>query len=355
MSATVHKIAVIPGDGIGTEVVAEGVKVLEALRDARGRPLELLHFDLGADRYLRDGTTFPAAVRDTIRDECSAVLLGAMGDPRVPGMEHARDIIFGLRFGFDLYCNIRPVACLHDSLMPLKGRTAKDCDMVVFRENTEGVYVGMGGQFKRGTPDEVAINEDLNTRKGVERIIRAAFDYARRHGRRKVHVVDKSNAMRHAHELWGRVFREVATDYPELETGHQYVDAFCFNLIRDPAQFDVVVTCNLFGDIVTDLGASLQGGLGMAASANVRPDGVGMFEPVHGSAPDIAGQGKANPLATVLTVGMLMTHLGHADDEALLIECVRTAIDRRVCTADVGGDRSTREVGDFIVELVRRG
>ena len=354
MSQT-RKIAIIPGDGIGKEVVAEGVKVLDALREGRGRNLELLHFELGADRYLADGTTFPDEVRDTIRDDCDAVLLGAMGDPRVPGMEHARDIIFGLRFGFDLYCNIRPVVCLHDRLMPLKGRSAGDCDMVVFRENTEGIYVGMGGQFKAGTPDEVAINEDLNTRKGVERIIRAAFDYAKRHGRTKVTLVDKSNAMRHAHELWGRVFREVAAEFAGMETNHQYVDAFCFNLIRDPSQFDVVVTCNLFGDICTDLGAALQGGLGMAASANVRPDGVGMFEPVHGSAPDIAGQGKANPLATVLTIGLMMTHLGWPEDEAFLTDVVRAAIDEKKCTDDVGGSCSTAEVGDWIAARVRKG
>ncbi len=350
-----NKIAVIPGDGIGKEVVAEGVKVLTALREHRGRNLELLHYDLGADRFLADGTTFPDEVRDTIRNECKAVLLGAMGDPRVPGMEHARDIIFGLRFGFDLYCNLRPVVCLHDSLMPLKGRTAKDCDMVVFRENTEGVYVAMGGQFKRGTPDEVAINEDLNTRKGVERIIRAAFEYATRHGRKKVTMVDKSNAMRHAHELWQRVFAEVSKEHAGLETNHQYVDAFCFNLIRDPSQFDVVVTSNLFGDIVTDLGASLQGGLGMAASANIRPDGVGMFEPVHGSAPDIAGQGKANPLATVLTIGMMMTHLGYDEDEPFLTDLVRQAIDAGECTADVGGKRTTSQVGDWIVSRIAGG
>ena len=208
------KIAVIPGDGIGKEVVAEGLKVLGALREHRGLDVEVVEFDLGADRFLADGTTFPEEVRNTIRDECAAVLLGAMGDPRVPRNEHAKDIIFGLRFGFDLYCNIRPVVCLHDRLMPLKGRTAQDCNFVVFRENTEGIYVGMGGQFKRGTPDEVAINEDLNTRKGVERIVRAAFEYAVAHGRRRVHVVDKSNAMQAAHELWRRCFFEVAAEYP---------------------------------------------------------------------------------------------------------------------------------------------
>ncbi len=245
------KIAVIGGDGIGPEVVAVGVRVLEALRERRGYPLELVPFDLGADRYLADGTTFPEEVARTIREEHAAVLLGALGDPRVPGFAHARDILFGLRFGLDLYCNIRPVVCLHDRLMPLKGRTAKDCDIVVFRENTEGIYVGMGGQFKRGTPDEIAISEDLNTRKGVERIIRAAFDYAKQHGRHRVHMADKSNAMRHAHELWHRCFFEVAEDYPDLEAKHLFVDALCFLLIEDPSQFDVIVTCNLFGDIVT--------------------------------------------------------------------------------------------------------
>ncbi len=348
-----QKIAIIPGDGIGKEVVAEGVKVLEALRDARGHALELVHLDLCADRFLADGTTFPDDAKAMIRDECKAVLLGALGDPRVPKNEHARDIIFGLRFGFDLYCNLRPVTCLHDRLMPLVGRTAKDCDFVVFRENTEGIYVAMGGQFKRGTPDEIAINEDLNTRKGVERICRAAFDHARTHGRKHVLVVDKSNAMQAAHELWRRCFFEVAKDYPEIDTGHQYVDAFCFNMIRDPSKFDVVVTCNLFGDIVTDLGAALQGGLGMAASANVRPGGVGMFEPVHGSAPDIAGQGKANPLATVLTIAMMATHLGFTGEEARLVELVRRAIDERHCTADVGGDKSTSQVGDWVAGRIR--
>ena len=347
------KIAVLPGDGIGKEVVAEGVRVLETLRQVRGLPLELIHFDLGADRYLKDGTTFPDDARRTMQRDCDAILLGALGDPRVPGNEHARDILFGMRFGFDLYCNVRPVVCLHDRLMPLKGKTAKDCDFVVFRENTEGIYVGIGGHFKKGTPDEVAINEDVNTRKGVERICRAAFEYAVAHRRKRVHVVDKSNAMAQAHELWRRCFFEIAKEFPQLESKHQYVDAFCMNVVRDPSQFDVVVTCNLFGDIITDLGAALQGGLGMAASMNARPDGVALFEPVHGSAPDIAGQGKANPLATVLTIGMMMTRLGFAGEEERLTAIVRTAIDAGVCTRDVGGTASTREVGDFVCARLR--
>lgn len=346
------RIAVIEGDGIGKEVVPVGVALLERLAEVRGYPLELVHFDLGADRYLRDGVTFPEEDQRTIRETCDAVLLGALGDPRVPGLEHARDILFGLRFGLDLYCNIRPMQCLHDRLMPLVGRRAKDCDIVVFRENTEGSYVGMGGQFKRGTPDEVAIGEDLNTRKGVERIIRAAFEYARARGRRRVHMADKSNAMRHAHELWQRVFAEVSREYPDIEARHQYVDALCYNLVRDPSQFDVIVTCNLFGDIVTDLGAALQGGLGMAASANVHPGRIGMFEPVHGSAPDIAGKDLANPLATVLTVGMMLTFLGFPEEEPRLIEIVRRAIDERRCTPDVGGELGTRAVGAWVLEQI---
>ena len=208
----------------------------------------------------------------------------------------------------------------------------------------------MGGQFKRGTPDEVAIGEDLNTRKGVERIIRAAFEHARQHGRRRVHMADKSNAMKHAHELWKRVFREVAEEYTGIEAKHQYVDALCFNLIRDPSQFDVIVTCNLFGDIVTDLGAALQGGLGMAASANIHPGRIGMFEPVHGSAPDIAGKDEANPLATVLTVGMMMSFFGWPEEEKKLVDIVRRAVDERKCTADVGGELGTRAVGEWVLE-----
>jgi 3-isopropylmalate dehydrogenase len=353
MNSGTKKIAVIPGDGIGVEVVREGVRVLEALRELRGYPLELWHLDLGADRYLRDGTTFPKEVAETIRNECSAVLLGALGDPRVPNLEHARDILFGLRFGLDLYCNVRPVVCLSDRLMPLRGKTAKDCNFVVFRENTEGIYVGMGGQFKRGTPDEIAINEDVNTRKGVERIIRAAFDYAVAHNRTRVHMADKSNAMKHAHELWYRVFFEVAREYPQIDAKHVYVDAMCLYLVQDPAMFEVVVTCNLFGDIVTDLGAGLQGGLGMAGSGNIHPGRVSMFEPVHGSAPPLAGKDVANPLATVLTIGMMLSHLGWPEEEARLTALVREAVESGNCTRDVGGTLGTRAVGDYLVGRLR--
>jgi 3-isopropylmalate dehydrogenase len=349
-----YRIAIIPGDGIGKEVIAQGVRVLEALRERRGYRFELIHFDLGADRFLRDRVTFPAEDQCTIRDTCHAVLLGAIGDPRVPSLDYARDILFGLRFGLDLYCNIRPIQCLDDRLMPLVGKRARDCDMVVFRENTEGVYAGIGGNFKKGTPDEVAINEDINTRKGVERVIRAAFDYARAHGRKRVTMSDKHNAMPYAHGLWKRVFDEVKGEYPEIEAEHMFVDALCMRMVRAPETLDVIVTNNLFGDIVTDLGAALQGGLGMAASANVHPGRVSMFEPVHGSAPDIAGKDRANPFATVLTIGMMCTHLGLTEEEARLIEIVRAAIRAGKCTPDIGGNEGTRAVADWVIERILR-
>lgn len=350
-----HKIAIVGGDGIGPEVTRVAVSLLERLREKKALPLEMWELDLGADRYLRDGTTFPKEIADRIRTECSAVLLGAMGDPRVPNLEHARDILFGMRFGYDLYANVRPVKSLSDRLVPLKGRSAKDVDFTVFRENTEGVYVGFGGQFKKGTPDEIGINEDVNTRKGVERIIRAAFDHAKRHGKKRVCMADKSNAMAYAHELWLRTFREVAAEYPGIESRHVYVDALCLFMIQDPTQFDVIVTNNLFGDIVTDLGAGLQGGLGMAASANVfaaDASRVAMFEPVHGSAPPLAGKDLANPFAALLSVGMLLSHLGYDGYEATIERAIGAALDKSKCTKDVGGELGTRAAGAWVIEHV---
>lgn len=354
-------VAIIAGDGIGPEVIAQATRVLEFYRSERGLPIEIWPLDLGAERYLRDGVAYPTDVRDRIARDAAAVLLGALGDPRVPGIEYARDILFGLRFGLDLYANVRPVRALSERLVPLRYRSAADVDFVVFRENTEGAYAGIGGQFKRGTRDEVATNVDINTRRGVERLIRAGFVHARAQGKTRVHMADKSNAMRHAHELWYRVFFEIAREYPEIEARHSYIDAMCLELVRDPGQFEVIVTCNLFGDIVTDLGAALQGGLGMAASANIHPrvpgccDGdhgatrAALFEPVHGSAPSLAGKNLANPLASVLTVGMLLTHLGWREEEDRLQAIVRRAVAERKCTPDVGGDLGTRAVGDWVL------
>ncbi len=294
-------------------------------------------------------------MQSRLRDEYAAVLLGALGDPRVPGLEHARDILFGMRFGFDLYANIRPIKVLAESLYPLKKGRGSDVDIVIFRENTEGVYVGFGGQFKKGTPDEIGINEDVNTRKGVERIIRAAFEHAKRTNKRRVAMADKSNAMRFAHELWLRTFDEVGRQYPDIERRHVYVDALCLYLVQDPSQFDVVVTNNLFGDIVTDLGAALQGGLGMAASANVHasdPARLALFEPVHGSAPPIAGKDIANPFAAFLTVGMMLTHLGFHGFESRIEKAVAEALVEGHATVDVGGSLGTRACSAWVRERI---
>jgi 3-isopropylmalate dehydrogenase len=358
-NALPRKIAILPGDGIGREVTAVGRRVLELYRDRGKLPLELWDLDLGADRYLKDGTTLPKEIFEEVRDRCGAVLLGALGDPRVPGLEHARDILFGFRFGLDLFANIRPCKALHDSLVPLKGKTAKDVDFVVFRENTEGVYVGMGGNFKKGTPDEIAINEDLHTKKGVERVIRAAFAHAALHGKKTVHMADKSNAMKAVGDLWQRTFHEVAHDFHHIAAKHVYVDALCLYLLQDPSRFEVIVTNNLFGDIVTDLAAALHGGLGIASSASlhVAADGkerVGLFEPVHGSAPDIAGKDRANPLATVLTVGLLLAHLGYVDEEPRLERIVSRALAEKKCTVDVGGTLGTAATGDWVLEQLAR-
>lgn len=344
------RIAVVPGDGIGQEVIPEGVRILEHLARRDGLDLDFERFDLGADRYLRDGATLPDEVLDRWRSEFDAIFVGALGDPRVPSNVHAKEILLGARFKLDLFINLRPVRLLDGRFCPLKGKRPDDIDMVVFRENTEGLYTGIGGQFKRGTPDEVAIEAEMNTRKGVERIIRAAFEFAVAQGRESVCMSDKSNAMRHGHDLWQRTFREVAAEYPAIEAFHLYVDVLCMELVRAPERFDVIVTNNLFGDIVTDLGAQLQGGIGLAASGNLHPGRVSLFEPVHGSAPAIAGQGIANPLATVLSAGMLLTHLGHAGLEGELQRAVGAVLTAGQVTRELGGSLSTREATDAVLE-----
>ena len=248
--------------------------------------------------------------------------------------------------------NLRPVQLLDERFCPLKGKTVRDVDFTVFRENTEGLYADVGGIFKKGTPDEIAINEDLNTRKGVERIIRAAFEFAVRRGKKRLCMSDKANALRFAHDLWQRTFREVGAEYPGIEKRHLYVDALAMQLLLRPEDFEVIVTCNLFGDILTDLGAALCGGLGLAASGNLNPESTPMFEPVHGSAPDIAGKGIANPLASVLTSALMLEELGHPAEAQILEGAVRAAVAKGQLTRDVGGDRTTRQVGDFLVAHV---
>ncbi len=348
-----RRLAILPGDGIGIDVTREAVKVLEAVASELDADLAIDHFDYGAERFLRTGETLPDPVLEQFRTY-DAVFMGALGDARVPDMRHARDILLGTRFRLDLYINLRPIRCLHDRLCPLRGFRAKDIDFVVFRENTEGLYVGMGGIFKKGTPDEIGIQEDVNTRKGVERIIRAAFEYARSHGRRRVTMSDKSNALRFGHDLWQRVFAEVGEEYPEIERGHLYVDALAMQLIKNPAQFDVIVTCNMFGDIVTDLGAQLQGGLGMAASGNIHPGRTSMFEPVHGSAPKYAGTDRANPLAAILTAALMLEHIGLPEGAQRIERAVVECLDAGECTRDLGGQLGTAGTGDAVVRRIGR-
>src|ERR1700720_625083 len=331
------RIAVIPGDGIGKEVTPEAVKVLRAVTAPGRRPLEFVEFDWGADRFLKDGVTLPPGAVEMLRDEFDAILFGALGDPRVPSNQHAADILLGLRFKLDLYVNSRPVELLHDRLTPLRDRTERDIRMVVFRENTEGLYVGVGGFFKKGTGDEIAVQEDVNSRKGVERIIRYAFDYARQHKLKRVCMSDKSNAMTFAHDLWQRVFKEVRQEYPEIDSCHLYIDTLAMEIVRDPSQFDIIVTCNLFGDIVSDLGAQLAGGLGLAPSGNIHPGKTSLFEPVHGSAPNIAGRGIANPLGSVLTSAMMLEFLGWKPEAAALRNAVGSALQESLVSPDLVG------------------
>ena len=345
--ASVSKIALIPGDGIGREVTAEAVKVLQAIGG-----VDLHELPWSADHYLQTGETIPADGFDTLRG-FDAVLIGALGDPRVPDNRHARDILLGTRFELDLYVNYRPVRLLDDRLCPLKGRTRADVNFVVFRENTEGVYVGVGGRFKAGTDDEVSVQEEINTYKGVHRIIRHAFEFARARGLRRVCMADKSNAMPQGHALWQRVFRSLTAEYPEIAATHVYIDALAMFLIQDPGQFDVIVTNNLFGDIITDIGGALQGGLGMAASGNLHPGKTSMFEPVHGSAPPLAGKNVANPIGAILSSALLLDTLGRDDDARRIERAVESAVHDREITRDVGGTLGTREAGDAILRRMR--
>jgi 3-isopropylmalate dehydrogenase len=344
-----RKYAILPGDGIGKDVTTEALKVLMPAAEQADVTLELEHFKHGADHFLETGETLPDEILQSFKT-FDAVFMGALGDPRIPDMQHARDILLGTRFKLDLFMNLRPIRCFAERLNPLKNHKAEDIDFVVFRENTEGAYVGLGGIFKKGTPDEVAIQEDMNTRKGVERIIRAAFEYARTHDRKSVTMSDKSNALRFGHDLWQRVFAEVGESYPEIEQNHWYVDALTMQMIKNPGQFDVVVTCNMFGDIVTDLGAQLQGGLGVASSANINPEGTSMFEPVHGSAPKYAGKDRANPFAAILTVAMMLEHTGLPEPAAKIERAVIECLKAGECTVDLGGTLGTDAAGDAVVK-----
>jgi 3-isopropylmalate dehydrogenase len=351
------RIAIIPGDGIGKEVIPEAAKVIAAT----GADVEMSPFDWGADRYLADGVTVPTDGFSMLEREFGAVLVGAFGDPRVKTNIHAKEILLGMRFKMDLYANVRPVRLLDASLCPLKGVEPKDVDFVVIRENTEGVYTDAGGVFKHDTPDEIAVQEDINTRKGVERIIRYAFEYCERHmkqdgsRRQRVLMCDKSNAMTHAGGLWQRVFKEVGGEFPDIQTQHMFVDALCLQMVREPRSLDVIVTNNMFGDIITDLAAALQGGLGMAASGNIHPGRTSMFEPVHGSAPLIAGKNVANPFGAILTAAMMLSHLGFAKEADRIEGAVLEAVRQKKTTQDIGGSLGTREAGEWVARTISQG
>ena len=342
----------MPGDGIGPEVIAAALPVLAAAPARWDLPIEPVELPWSADHYLETGESLPEGALEELADEYAAILIGAYGDPRVPDMRHAADILLGIRFGLDLYVNFRPIRLYDDALCPLKSKSGSDIDMVIFRENTEGAYVGVGGNFKRGTRDEVAVQAEIHTRKGVDRILRAAFEYAVAKNRRNVCMSDKSNVMRYGHDLWQRAFVEMAEQYPQIEATHMFVDALTMQMVRKPEQFDVIVTNNMFGDIITDLGAALQGGLGMAASANLHPGRTSMFEPVHGSAPKYAGLGTANPIAAVLSASLLLEDLGHEEAAHAVEEAVQAALAGGVVTGALGGSSSTSEVGDYLSQQV---
>jgi 3-isopropylmalate dehydrogenase len=346
------KIAIIAGDGIGREVTREALKVLRTVVRKFRLDLTVVELDYGAERYLQDGTTLPAGEIDRLRRDFDAIFLGALGDPRIPDMRHGKEILLAIRRDLDLFINLRPVHCLHDRLCPLKNKTARDIDFVVLRENTEGLYADVGRFLHKGTSDEIAINEDINTRGGVERIIRAAFQYAERHRRPTVTMVDKANVLRHAHDLWQRTFAIVSEEFPHVKAEHLYIDAMMALLLKTPERFAVIVTNNMFGDIITDLSAQLQGGLGMAASANLGVGKIALFEPIHGSAPDLTGKILANPIAAILSFKMLLEYLDLQPAARTVANAVQQAINENCLTVDVGGNLATDAVGDFIASAI---
>ena len=349
-----HRIAVIPGDGIGPEVIAQALRVLDRASELAGFGYEQKTYPFGADHYLRTGELMPPSALEELRG-FDAILLGAIGDPRVEPGVLERAVIMGLRFGLDLYINLRPIRLMAEHLCPLKDKGPDDVDMVVVRENTEDAYAGIGGVLKKGTPDEVSVAEMIYTRRGVERAVRYAFELAQSPGRRrKVTLVDKANAIR-AHDIWTRTFEEVGAEYPEVQRDHAYVDAACMWMVKNPEWFDVIVTTNLFGDIITDLGAMIQGGMGLAASGNIHPGRVSMFEPIHGSAPKHAGKNVASPLAAINAVSMLLEHVGETDAARLVSESVRRLlVSRRIPSLGADSGVTTSQAGDMVLEEMER-
>ncbi|HDG98599.1 MAG TPA: 3-isopropylmalate dehydrogenase [Desulfobacterales bacterium] len=351
-----YKIAVIPGDGTGPEVIEEAVRVLEAVGKLHNISFDFLYYDLGGERYLQSGDLVSDNIIEELK-QAHSILLGAIGHPEVkPGILE-QGILLRLRFALDLYVNLRPVILLPGVDTPLKDKGPEDIDFVVVRENSEGAYVGSGGFFKKGTADEVAVQESINTRKGVERCIRYAFDYCiKRDKKRRVTLCAKTNVLTYESDLWFRTFEEVAKDYPEISTDYQHVDALCMWMIKNPERYDVIVTNNMFGDIITDIGAIIQGGLGIAAGGNIHPGGPAMFEPIGGSAPKYTGLGKINPMAAIYASQMMLEYLGESEAAMNLFEAIATVVKNDLKSLEAGKmGYSTSEVGDLVVEKLGKG
>lgn len=348
-----YKIAVIPGDGTGPEVIREGVKVLEAVSGRFGFKLSFNYYDFGGDRYLRTGEILPDNAIDELRGY-DAIYLGAIGHPDVkPGILE-KGILLRLRFELDQYINLRPVKLYPGVDCPLKDKGPDDIDFVVVRENTEGLYAGAGGVLKKGTPDEVAVQESINTRKGVERCIRFAFDYCRKRNKdKKLTLCGKTNVLTYAFDLWERVFYEVAREYPDIKADYAHVDAITMWFVKNPEWFDVIVTDNMFGDIITDLGAMIQGGMGIAAGGNINPEGVSMFEPIGGSAPKYKGQNVINPLAAICAGGMMLEYLGEDEAGKTVERAVIEVTSKHIKSLAAGRmGYTTSEVGDLVAKYV---
>jgi 3-isopropylmalate dehydrogenase len=349
----IYNIAVIPGDGTGPEVVAEGIKALNAVADKAGFKLNLNYFDFGGDRYLKTGETLPdSAIKEFKKYD--AIYLGAIGHPDVkPGILE-KGILLKLRFELDQYINLRPVKLYPGIECPIKDKGPEHIDFVVVRENTEGLYAGAGGVFKKGTPDEIAVQESINTRKGVERCVRYAFEYCRKRQKdKKLTLCGKTNVLTYAFDLWERTFYEVAKEYPDIKTDYAHVDAITMWFVKNPEWFDVIVTDNMFGDIITDLGAMIQGGMGIAAGGNINPEGVSMFEPIGGSAPKYKGKNMINPLAAICAAGIMLEHLGEEQSSREIEQAVMkvTANDIKSLAAGQMG-LTTTEVGDLVVRYI---
>jgi len=352
MKKTYH-IAVIPGDGTGPEVIAEGIKVLKAISEVEGFRIEFITYKFGGDHYLRTGEVLPFSVLQEFRT-MDAIYLGAIGHPEVkPGILE-KGILLTIRFELDQYINLRPVKLYPGVETPLKGKGPEEIDFVVVRENTEGLYAGSGGFLKKGTPDEVAIQESINTRKGVERCLRYAFNFCRRRNKaKKLTLCGKTNVLTYAFDLWERTFKELASEYDDITTDYAHVDATCMWMVKNPEWFDVIVTDNMFGDIITDLGAIIQGGMGVAAGGNINPDGVSMFEPIGGSAPKYAGKNVINPIAAICAAQMMMEELGEEKAGKRIERAVMKVLAQDLKSLSAGEmGYTTSEVGDLVVKYI---